>query len=132
MFNLFQKDASQPRKGWPWVLNIGGYPRSNPSWADIENGLRALTEDSDSFLILEQRDPADRTRYWFIQSAVASPGPHTGEYSLEIGYRDADGKGRLLDRTFPQLEQLLPYYGLAFRWKPLDLTGFEDWSDMVK
>ena len=134
MFNLFQKDASQPRKDWPWVLTLGAYPgpRSNPSWPDIENGLRALTEDPDSFLILEQRNPADQNRYWFIQSAVASQGPHAGEYSLEVGYRDADGRGRLLDRTFPQLEQLLPYYGRAFRGKPLELTGFEDWSDMVK
>ena len=132
MFNFLKKDGSQPHKGWPWVLNIGGYPRSAPSWADIEDGLRNLTEDTDSFLILEQRDPADRNRFWFIQSAVAGQGPHTGEYSLEIGYKGTDGKNRLLDRTFPQLEQLLPYYGRAFRWKELDLTGFEDWSDMVR
>ena len=134
MFNFFKKDASQPHKGWPWVLTLGAYPgpRSDPRWADIENGLRALTEDPNSFLILEQRDPADRNRYWFIQSAVASQGPHAGEYSLEIGYRGADGKGYLLDRTFPQMEQLLPYYGRAFRWKDLDLTCFEDRSDMVR
>ncbi|MDE7261603.1 MAG: hypothetical protein K2N78_06015 [Oscillospiraceae bacterium] len=134
MFGLFKRgDGSQPRKGWPWVLTLGAYPgpRSNPSWSDIENGLRALTQDSDSFLILEQRDPADRKRYWFIQSAVAKQGPYAGQYSLEVGYRK-DGKGCLLDRCFPKVEQLFPYYERAFQWKNLDLTGFEDWSDMVQ
>ena len=134
MFNFLKKDNSQPRKGWPWVLTLGASPgpRSDPRWSDIENGLKALTEDPDSFLILEQRDPADRDRYWFIQSAVANQGARAGQYTLEVGYRGADGKGRLLDRTFPQMEQLFPYYGRAFRWKELDLTGFEDWSDMVR
>ena len=138
MFDFLKKSSSndsQPRKGWPWVLTLGAYPgpKSDPRWADIENGLNALTEDPDSFLILEQRDPAaPKQRYWFIQSAVASQGPHEGQYSLEVGYRGTDGKGYLLDRTFPQLEQLRPYYERAFRWKPLDLTGFEDWSDMVR
>ena len=132
MFKLFQKDASQPRKGWPWVLNIGGYPRSNPAWTDIESGLRALVQDSDSFLILEQKDPAaPKERYWFIQCAIALQGPYGGQYSLEIGYR-ADGKGRLLDRTLPRLEQVLPYFDQAFRGKSLELSGFEDMSDMVQ
>ena len=137
MFNLFKKDkqdASQPRKDWPWVLTLGAYPgpRSNPSWTGIENGLRNLIQDGDSFLILEQKDPAaPKERCWFIQCAIALQGPDAGQYSLEIGYK-ADGRGRLLDRTLPRLEQVLPYFDLAFRGKPLDLSGFEDMSDMLQ
>lgn len=136
MFDFLKKsssDDSQPRKGWPWVLTLGAYPgpKSDPRWADIENGLNALTEEPDSFLILEQRDPADRNRYWFIQSAVALQGPYAGQYSLEVGYRK-DGKGYLLDCTLPKLEQVTAYFDRAFRWKPLDYTGFEDMSDMVQ
>ncbi|MDE7010113.1 MAG: hypothetical protein K2O93_02795 [Oscillospiraceae bacterium] len=133
MFAFFhKKDESQPRRDWPWTLNIGGYPRSNPSWEDIRAGLEALVQDSGSFLILEQRDPAGpKGRYWFIQCAIALEGPDAGQYSLEIGFR-RDGKGHLLDRTLPRLEQVIAYFDWAFRWKPLDFAGFEDMSDMVQ
>lgn len=133
MFAFFhKKDESQPRRDWPWTLNIGGYTRSNPSWEDIRAGLEALVQDSDSFLILEQKDPTGpKGRYWFIQCAVALEGPDAGQYSLEIGFR-RDGKGHLLDRTLPRLEQVIAYFDWAFRWKPLDFAGFEDMSDMVQ
>ena len=134
MFKLFQKDAAQPRREWPWVLTLGAYPgpRSSPSWDDVRNGLEALVQDGDSFLILEQKDPAcPKQRYWFIQCAIALQGPSAGQYSLEVGWRK-DGKGHLLDRTFPDLEQPAAFFDRAFRWKPLDLSGFEDMSDMVQ
>lgn len=133
MFAFFhKKDESQPRRDWPWTLNIGGYTRSNPSWEDIRAGLEALVQDSESFLILEQKDPTGpKGRYWFIQCAVALEGPDAGQYSLEIGFR-RDGKGHLLDRTLPRLEQVIAYFDWAFRWKPLDFAGFEDMSDMVQ
>ena len=133
MFAFFhKKDESQPRRDWPWTLNIGGYTRSNPSWEDIRAGLEALVQDSDSFLILEQKDPTGpKGRYWFIQCAVALEGPDAGQYSLEIGFR-RDGKGHLLDRTLPRLEQVIAYFDWASRWKPLDFAGFEDMSDMVQ
>ncbi len=134
MFNLFQKDASQPRKDWPWVLTLGAYPgpRSSPSWTSIESGLKALIQDSDSFLILEQKDPANPKRYWFIQCAIALQGPCAGQYSLEVGYKGTDGRGHLLDQTLPRLDQVLPYFDRAFSGKKLDLSGFEDMSDMVQ
>ena len=135
MFNLFKKnDDSQPRQGSPWVLTLGAYPgpRSNPSWTDIESGLKNLIQDGDSFLILEQKDPANPKRYWFIQCAIALQGPCAGQYSLEVGYKGADGKGHLLDQTLPRLDQVLPYFNLAFSGKKLDLSGFEDMSDMVQ
>ena len=134
MFSLFKKDASQPRKDWPWALTMGPIlgVRKNPGWSNIENGLKALIQDGDSFLILEQKDPANPKRYWFIQSAIALQGPHQGEYTLEIGYKGENGAGRLLDRTFPHLEDLFPWYEAAFAAKKLDLSGFDDMSDMVQ
>ena len=136
MFDFLKKsssDDSQPRKGWPWALQVGGYAgsQSNPSWADIQEELIELVQDSDSYLILEQRDPTDPKRYWFIQCAIALQGPYAGQYSLEVGYRKG-GKGYLLDCTLPTLEQVTAYVDQAFRWKKLDYTGFEDMSDMVQ
>lgn len=138
MFNLFKKDkkedAAQPRREWPWSLTAGAYPgpRSNPSWEDVRNGLETLVQDGGSFLILEQKDPADpKRRYWFIQCAIALQGPAAGQYSLEVGYRKG-GKAYLLDRTLPRLEQVVAYFDWAFRWKPMDYAGFADMSDMVR
>ena len=133
MFAFFhKKDESQPRRDWPWTLNIGGYTRSNPSWEDIRAGLEALVQDSDSFLILEQKDPTGpKGRYWFIQCAVALEGPDARQYSLEIGYCK-DDRGRLLDRTLPRLEQAAAYFDRAFRGETVELAGFEDMSDMVQ
>ena len=134
MFKLFRKGDSQPRKDWPWTLTMGPIlgPRKDPAWGNIENGLKALIQDGDSFLILEQKDPANPKRYWFIQSAIALQGPHAGEYTLEVGYKGADGVGYLLDRSFPRLEEILPWFEQAFAGKKLDLSGFEDMSDMVR
>lgn len=132
MFGLFKRDGSQPRKEWPWILTRNGSPKSGPSWDDIKHGLETLTRDGGSYLILEQKDPADpKGHYWFIQCAIALQGPCAGQYSLEVGYRK-DGKGYLLDRTLPKLEQVAAYFDRAFRWKPLDFTRFEDMSDMVQ
>lgn len=137
MFNFFKKDSrdnAQPRKEWPWVLTLGAYPgpKSNPAWEDVRRGLESLVQDGDSYLILEQKDPADpKRRYWYIQCAIALQGPSAGQYSLEVGYRE-DGKGHLLDRTLQMLEQVTAYFDRAFRWKPLDLSAFEDMSDMVQ
>ena len=139
MFKFFNRhkestDDSQPRREWPSRLTLGAYPgpRSNPAWDDVRNGLEALARDGDSYLILEQKDPAGPDqRYWFIQCAIALQGPAAGQYSLEVGYRK-DGKGWLLDRTLPKLEQVVACFDWAFRWKPMDYTGFEDMSDMVQ
>jgi hypothetical protein len=137
MFSFFKKnsrDDAQPRKEWPWTLTLGAYPgqKSRPTWEDVRCGLESLAQDSDSYLILEQRDPANPKRhYWYIQCAVALQGPNAGKYSLEVGCWK-DGKGHLLDRTLPMLEQVISYFDWAYRWKPLDLSVFEDMSDMVQ
>ena len=77
----------QPHSDWPWTLTVGGYAGSttDPSWQDIEEELRELVPDPDSFLILEQKDPQNLENYWFIQCAVASQGPDAGKYAVEIG-----------------------------------------------
>ena len=131
-FGKKKLDPSQPHPDWPWTLSEGGNILRDFTWENIEYDLAELYPDSDSFLILEQKDPADpKRRYWYIQCAIALQGPSAGQYSLEVGYRE-DGKGHLLDRTLPMLEQVTAYFDRAFRWKPLDLSAFEDMSDMVQ
>ena len=64
-------DPSQPHPDWPWALNLGGRPSAELDWDILESELRKLNlEDPDSFLILEQEDPAEPGSYWFIQSAM--------------------------------------------------------------
>ena len=68
-------EIRQPHPDWPWTLSEGGNLFRTFTWKNIEYDLAELYPDNDSFLILEQKDPADETRYWFIQSAIALKGP---------------------------------------------------------
>ena len=57
----------QPRKDWFWVLTVGDEGGcSDPAWDQIQEGLYALDEDTDSYLILEQKNPENPKEYWFI------------------------------------------------------------------
>lgn len=77
----------QPHRDWPWRMTAGGYTgsTSDPSWTDIEENLRELSQETDSYLILEQKDPQNPSQSWFIQCAVALEGPDAGMYAVEIG-----------------------------------------------
>ena len=132
MTSSFTRDASQPCKDWPWELTMDPIlgASKNPVWLTIQNSLKALDQKWDSFVILEQKDPEDPRRYWYIQSAVALQGVHEGRYALEIGYKGEDGLGHMLDRSFTQLEDLYPWYEAAFTAQRLDLSGFQDMSDI--
>ena len=127
--NFFQQGCSlgaQPRGGWSWSLSVNGMPVPHFHWEDVARALDGLEPHEDSFVILEQRKGQD---YWFIQSAVALTGPHTGEYVVGVGWNDDKGKhytercggaGRAVDR-----------FRAAWQGKTLDFSGFEDQSDQL-
>ena len=123
----------QPHPDWPWTLSEGGKIITNFTWENIEHDLAELYPDGDSFLILEQKDPADENNYWYIQSAIALQGPHKDESIVGIGW--GEGKNRAyLERLFfwdALEEEVIPIFEWAYQRKPLDLSGFEDQSDIL-
>lgn len=127
--NFFHKEQPlgvQPHKGWPWTLSVNGIPSSNVTWEAIAKALDGLGPRNDSFVILEQRQGKD---YWFIQSAVALMGPHTGEYVVGVGWNDAQG-GHLVERC-GGAGHAVDMFRAVWQGKPLDFSGFEDQSDML-
>ena len=124
-------DPSQPHPDWPWALNLGGRPSAELDWDILESELRKLNlEDPDSFLFLEQEDPAEPGSYWFIQSAMNRAGPKPGWYTVEVGWGGGQGKG-LLDLDVRTVEEAIPFFRTAYGRKPLELSQFEDQSDML-
>ncbi|MEY8387735.1 hypothetical protein AALC17_10630 [Oscillospiraceae bacterium 38-13] len=130
LFSSFFKTETplgvQPHPDWPWVLSVGGIPSSNVAWEDVAKALDKLGPHDDSFVILEQKKDKD---YWFIQSAIALAGPHTGEYVVGVGWRDAKGK-HYIERC-GGAGRAVDMFRAAWQGKPLDFTGFEDQSDML-
>lgn len=127
--NFFQKPrllGAQPHSGWSWSLSVNGIPTSSFGWDDIARALDGLGPRDGSFVILEQRRGKD---YWFIQSAVALAGPHTGEYVVGVGWNDQQGK-HLVERC-GGAGRAVDMFRAAWQGKPLDFTGFEDQSDML-
>lgn len=115
----------QPHPDWPWALTVGAASStSSPSWADIENGLRALNQDADSFLILEQKAPQSPETCWFIQCAVARQGPDQGRYSVEIGFT-TPGSPSLWGRVVPDVQEAIGYFSAAYYHRGLDVSGFQ-------
>ena len=130
-FGKKKTDPRQPHADWPWALNLGGMPSMQLSWDILESELRELNlEDPDSFLILEQKDPAGPDAYWFIQSAMNRAGPKPGWYTVEVGWGGKQGCG-LLDTDVRTVEEVIPYFRAAYDRKAIDLSGFEDQSDML-
>ena len=133
--NLFKRAPApgpQPRPDWPWTLNTGGqlWPDFN-TWEMVVSELRELVrEDSDSFVILEQRDPQSPRNYWFIQSAVNRAGPRPGWYTVEIGWGLGQDRG-LRDLDVRTVEEVIPYFRAAYDHKAIDLSRFTDMSDML-
>lgn len=135
MFGLFKKKEpafGQPHPDWPWALTVDANPPIyHFTWEDIVKELHDLNmSDTDSFLILEQKDPKNSENYWFIQSAFALRGPHTGQYVVGVGYGSGD-KRALLEQYRTRLEDVIPIFQAAFRRRPLDLSQFEDQSDLL-
>lgn len=117
----------QPNPDWPWALTVGGYAGSTsaPSWQDIEEGLRELVPDPDSFLILEQKDPQNPESCWFIQCAIATRGPDAGKYAVEIGCPSPD-EPRLWERIEPDVRGAIKYFSDAYHQRKVDVLGFQE------
>ncbi len=131
MFLFGKKKEGQPRQDWPWALTVGpSLPRTMLSWGDIQKALESLIPDGDSFVILEQKDPKDPKKYWYIQSAIALAGPDQGKYTVGYGWSGAK-RAEMWERMVPSVTEVLPYFEKAWRCRPVDLTGFEDQSDML-
>lgn len=116
----------QPKSDWPWILTVGGYEgsSSDPSWREIEEELHELTQDSDSYLILEQKNPRNPKEYWFVQCAVALQGPDQGKYGVEVGFSSPDGS-QLWDRLVPDSGEAAAYFSAAYHHKTVDFSGFQ-------
>ena len=116
----------QPHPDWPWTLTVGGYAGStaDPSCQDIEEELRELVPDPDSFLILEQKDPQNLENYWFIQCAVASQGPDAGKYAVEIGCSTPGGPC-LWERMVPDVQEAAKYFSDAYNHRPVNVSDFQ-------
>ncbi len=116
----------QPHPDWPWRLTVGGYAGSmpDPSWKDIEEELRELGQEADSFLILEQRDPQDPETCWFIQCAVVSQGTAQDKYAVEIGFSVPDGP-RLWERMVPDVQNAIEYFSDVYHCRSVDASGFQ-------
>ncbi len=117
----------QPHPDWPWTLTVGGYAGStaDPSWQDIEEELRELVPDPDSFLILEQKAPQNLENYWFIQCAVASQGPDAGKYAVEIGCSSPNGSC-LWERVVPDVQEATKYFSDAYDHRPVNVSDFQE------
>lgn len=118
--------GAQPRGGWPWTLTVNGLTTSGVTWEGVAKALDGLGPHEDSFVILEQRKGED---YWFIQSAVALAGPHTGEYVVGVGWNDAGGR-HLVERC-GGAGHAVDMFRAAWQGKSLDFSGFEDQSDLL-
>lgn len=117
----------QPHRDWPWRMTAGGYTGSTSdlSWTDIEENLRELSQETDSFLILEQKDPQNPSQSWFIQCAVALDGPDAGMYAVEIGC-SAPGGPLLWERMTPDVQDVIAYFSNAYYHRGLDVSGFQE------
>ena len=115
----------QPHADWPWSLNVGGVRRSDPGWQDIEAELRGLTQEEDSFLVLEQKDPQNPERYWFIQCAVARRGPDQGRCFVEIGVPSPGGP-QLWERMAPDVQEAVRYFSAVYNQRKVDAAGFRE------
>ena len=114
----------QPHPDRPWSLNIGGGLRSNPAWQDIEAALRELTQEENSFLILEQEEPGNPEHYWFIQCAMAQRGPDRGRYFVEIGA--SSRAHRLWERMVPDVQAAVEFFFTAYQQRSVDGSGFRE------
>lgn len=117
----------QPHRDWPWRMTAGGNSSSTSdfSWNDLEKALRALSQETDSYLILEQRAPENPEQYWFIQCAVAMKGPDAGMYTVEIGCSTPGGP-LLWEWMTPDVQNVIAYFSNAYDHRDLDVSAFRE------
>ena len=129
-FGKKKLDPSQPHPDWPWTLSEGGNILQEFTWENIEHDLAELYPDGDSFLILEQKDPKNNERYWYIQSAIALKGPNKDYYTVGIGWSGESGPA-LVERCYhwKDLDTVIGIFERAFQGKCLDLSGYESFFD---
>ena len=129
-FGKKKLDPSQPHPDWPWTLSEGGNILQEFTWENIEHDLAELYPDGDSFLILEQKDPKNNERYWYIQSAIALKGPNKDYYTVGIGWSGESGPA-LVERCYHwnDLDTVNGIFERAFQGKCLDLSGYESFFD---
>ena len=130
LFFKTKHDPSQPHPDWPWTLSEGGNILREFTREDIEHDLAELYPDNDSFLILEQKDPKDSKKYWYIQSAIALQGPNKDDYIVGVGWSGETGPA-LMERCYhwKDLNTVIDIFEQAFQRKPLDLSGYENFFD---
>ena len=130
LFFKTKHDPSQPHPDWPWTLSEGGNILREFTREDIEHDLAELYPDNDSFLILEQKDPKDSKKYWYIQSAIALQGPNKDDYIVGVGWSGETGPA-LMERCYhwKDLNTVIGIFERAFRRKPLDLSGYKNFFD---
>lgn len=116
----------QPHPDWPWILTVGGTSGSTSDfgWKEIEQGLGELSQEADSYLILEQKNPRNPKICWFIQCAVARQGLDHDRYSVEIGY-STPGSSSLWERVVPEIQEAAKYFSDVYHHKGLDVSGFQ-------
>ena len=129
-FGKKKLDPSQPHPDWPWTLSEGGNILQEFTWENIEHDLAELYPDGDSFLILEQKDPKNNERYWYIQSSIALKVPNKGYYTVGIGWSGKSGPA-LVERCYhwKDLDTVIGIFERAFQGKCLDLSGYESFFD---
>lgn len=117
----------QPHRGRTWTLNVGGVPAADIAWEDVARALKGLVPDTDSFVILEQKNGES---CWYIQSAIALRGPYAGQYTVGCGWPDPKRGPRLVERH-GSLEEALALFEAVWQGRSLDFSGFEDQSDWL-
>lgn len=117
----------QPDPDWSWLLTAGGDSGSTAdfSWNDLENALRELNQETDSYLILEQKDPQNPEQFWFIQCAVARQGPDQGSYSVEIGCAAPDGS-HLWEWVTADVQAVIACFYSVYDRRNLDVSRFRE------
>ena len=124
-----------PHAGWPWSLMIDGVPTGHFGWEDVDQALRELQEDPNSFLVLEQKDPADpKNHYWYIQCAVDTKGPSAGYCTVGCGFSGPDGRKesrKYYERQLSWVGDVIPLFRTVWQGGALDLSQFTDRADFL-
>lgn len=117
---------AQPRRDLPWSLRTARGDIHPAGWEHIEKELDRLGPSQDSFLVLGQED---KENYWYIQSAVALQGPHTGQYVVECGWSGPGGPS--LVEWHGNYAGTVEKFRAVFETGTVDFTGFEDQSHLL-
>lgn len=117
----------QPSKNSSWVLTLGESQDciANPSWETVEANLLQLSQDEDSFLILEQTAAQNPKSVWFLQCAIAIMGSHQGEYVVEIGFNTSDAH-YLWEHIVSDMQTVITYFSAAYHYRNIEVSEFRE------